>query len=178
MIKKSPKKTIAYAWFSSMFLVVIGLVIACVAAAYMGGTGIDQAFSFAAIWTMLILIIFSVFGSFIVNRFPTAIAFGFLLGSIFVLCNQMLILFAVFVDESSGNIRSNITQQRSDAKGSFAALSFFIFVLYAIVGTLLVVFRAELIVNDQVSLQVDEEPVSTSVNSVAQLAIKSADSKP
>lgn len=163
MIKSSPKPIIAVAWFSSMFLVIIGLVIACVASAYMDGSGIDQAVSFAAVWTMLILILFSIFGSFIVKKHATPIGIGFLLGSIFILCNQMLILFAVFVDKSSTSITTSNTEQRTDARGSFAAISFFIFILYASVGTLLAVFRADVFSNAEASLQPDEEFVSSSV---------------
>jgi len=77
------------------------------------------------------------------GQFRTSIAIGFLLGVIFILSNQMLILFAFFVDRA--HRKKNNSMSHSEAEKAFAAFSFMIFVIYTIFGIMLAVFRIEVI---------------------------------
>lgn len=56
--------------------------------------------------------------------------------------NQMLILFAVFVDHGKF---TGQTLEAKQAQNAFASFSFFLFLVYAIFGTMLAVFRDDII---------------------------------
>ena len=133
-----------FAWIASLLLVFIAFVVACISAAAMsqsaGGAG--KAAGFAAVWTALLLIIISIIGSFTLNRYKKALSIGLFLGIVFIMTQQMLILFALFVERSqlSGNT-SSITQSQQ----AMATFAFFLFLVYGAFGSMLAVFRHEII---------------------------------
>lgn len=90
----------------------------------------------ASIWTGLLHVLLAVLGTFVLKRFPTSFAIGFLLGFLVIMANQNLILFGVFHGYSFGNPRTNHTFSNL-ALTLFAVLSFF--------TALLVNFRKELV---------------------------------
>lgn len=72
----------------------------------------------------------------------TAMAIGFFLGLVFVLCQQLLIIFAVFVEQSQLPDQSTMDIQAYNALASF---SFLLFIIYSTFGILLAVFRDDII---------------------------------
>ena len=55
----------------------------------------------------------------------------------------MLILFAIFIDRTNSESNGNNTTVK--AENAFAAFSFIIFVIYSIFGSMLAVFRNDVI---------------------------------
>ncbi|CAM9501467.1 unnamed protein product [Phaeothamnion confervicola] len=140
---KSPQKSIAYAWFLSIILVLIAFICACAAAASQGAATSDTALGFAVVWTVLLMIVLSIGGSLVMRKYRTALAVGFFLGVVVIMSQQMLILFAIFVDhakDSSGD------QQHSYR--AFSAFAFFLFIVYGIFAWMLAVFREDIIADD------------------------------
>jgi len=122
----------------------IAFIIACVSAAQMSSSNAQagQAAGFAAVWTALLLVAISVLGTLILRRFNKALSVGVLMGVIFVMVQQMLILFAFFAE------RSTKTNQQASvvvSQQAMATFSFFIFLVYAGFGTMLAVFRVDFI---------------------------------
>jgi len=146
-----------FAWIASLLLVFIAFVVACISAAAMsqsaGGAG--KAAGFAAVWTALLLIIISIIGSFTLNRYRKALSIGLFLGIVFIMTQQMLILFALFVERSqlSGNT-SSITQSQQ----AMATFAFFLFLVYGAFGSMLAVFRHEIIELDNADAGADATP--------------------
>ena len=148
---------------------------ACIAAAKMaktggGGrtTGGGSSAGFAAVWTALLLIVISVIGTVVMRRvrselifiilnaslspfktilsqFKTAFPMGALLGVVFVMSNQMLILFVIFADHAISHESPLPIKQ---AEQAMAVFSFFLFFVYAFFGIILAVFRNEVITDD------------------------------
>jgi hypothetical protein len=106
------------------------------------GSQAGQAAGFAAVWTVLLLVAISVIGTIILRRFNKALSVGILIGIIFVMVQQMLILFAFFAERSGNTNQPNsviVSQQ------AMAVFSFFIFLVYLSFGTMLAVFRVDFI---------------------------------
>lgn len=102
----------------------------------------DQAGSFSAIWTSLILFVISTIGTLIMRRYQTPIAIGLLLGIIFILTQQMLIIFAFFVELSQDPSNSDSLRMTQEAMAVFA---FFLFFIYSVFGSLLSIFKNDII---------------------------------
>ncbi len=122
----------------------MAFIIACAAAANMKTPGGDQIAAFTAVWTVLLLVIITAFGSAILRRHQTSLAIGVLLGIMFIVCQQMLIIFAIFVERSQ-----TATDPASvSAQQAMATFSFFIFIVYGVFGTALAVYRNDIIKSD------------------------------
>ena len=69
---------------------------------------------------------------------------GFFLGVVFVMSNQMLILFAIFADRAHqvGAADGTSVQQ---AQQAMAVFSFFLFVVYGFFGGVLAIFRNDVV---------------------------------
>jgi len=145
----NPKRGITYAWLASLVLVFVAFIVACVSGSKLssGQQNNSQSFArvaaFAAIWTSILLIVISILGTVIMRRFQTPLAIGYFLGVIFIMTQQMLIIFAIFVDHARAV--KNQTLQAVQAQNAMASFSFFLFVVYAIFGTMLAVFRNDII---------------------------------
>lgn len=100
----------------------------------MGGS---RALVIAAVWTGVVHLAFSILGTFILKRFPTSFAIGFLLGLVLVLANQNLVLGGTFYSYRYGVPATN------QAYGSFAFILFFVLTLF---GGLLFQFKKHVIV--------------------------------
>jgi len=119
------------------------LIVATVAAARLSSEGTaDSVAGFAAMWTSLLLMFISVVGTIIMRRYQTALSIGFLLGVIFIMTQQMLIVFAIFAERSQDPKNSAVITQSEEAMSVFA---FFIFFVYAVCATMLAVFRDDII---------------------------------
>lgn len=118
---------------------------ACVAASKMSSKGGDGAAGFMAVWTCILLIVISVIGTVIMRRYQTALSIGFLIGIIFIMTQQMLILFAVFADQANNSGNTLVETQSQEAMAVFA---FFLFLVYAAFGSMLSVFRQDVIKQD------------------------------
>lgn len=125
-------------------LVLIAFIIACVSASQVAASGqaTGKAASFAAVWTVLLLVVVSIFGSMVFRRYARALPVGVLMGIIFVMVQQMLILFAFFAERSqqTNQLPSVIVSQQA-----MAVFAFFLFLVYGAFGSLLVVFRVDFI---------------------------------
>ena len=71
-------------------------------------------------------------------------AIGFLLGIIFIMTQQMLILFTIFVERSNSNA-STQTLAVTQSQQAMASFAWFLFMVYGIFGTMLYIFRNDLI---------------------------------
>jgi len=69
-----------------------------------------------------------------------------------ILSNQMLILFAIFIDRT--NSESNENNTIAKAENTFAAFSFIIFIIYFIFGSMLAVFRNDVIKQGEIFHQI------------------------
>ena len=108
---------------------------------------IGGAAGFAAMWTSLVLIITNV--AVVVFRrqslFP--ISSGIYIGMLFILTNQMLILFAIFADFAN-IVSAQQTAQVVATERAMAAFSFFLFLLYLIVTLITFAYRDDLVKGD------------------------------
>lgn len=156
----NPKRQMTHAWIISLVLVFVVFIVACVAASRIAsGTGdsndqaADTSASFSAIWTALLLIFISVLGTIIMRRYQTALSIGFLLGVIFIMTQQMLIIFAIFADRAQDQSASTTQIQSVEAMAVFA---FFLFFIYAVFGSMLAVFRDDIIKQEISSVDPEE----------------------
>lgn len=158
---KQPKRDITYAWVISLLLVFVAFIVACVSAAKMAKNGGGTAAAFSAVWTALLLFVISVVGTIIMRKYQTALAIGFLLGIIFVMTQQMLIIFAIFTERSKipGETQPVVASQQA-----MAVFSFFLFIVYAAFGSMLAVFRNE-IIKEEVPMSEDMEAPSAGKDS-------------
>ncbi|CAM9907907.1 unnamed protein product [Discosporangium mesarthrocarpum] len=154
---KNPQKAIAYAWFTSIVIVVIAFICACAFTAHSGGYG-SGALEFSAIWTVLLLIGLSVGGSLVMRKYRTSLAVGFFLGVVMIMSQTMLILFAIFAGRAT-------TTNDSDEPASdraFAAFCFFLFMVYSTFAGMLAVFREDIILDDTTKYEDDGVPEDAS----------------
>eukprot|EP00349_Pseudokeronopsis_sp_Brazil_P005035 CAMPEP_0202963648 /NCGR_PEP_ID=MMETSP1396-20130829/7665_1 /ASSEMBLY_ACC=CAM_ASM_000872 /TAXON_ID= /ORGANISM="Pseudokeronopsis sp., Strain Brazil" /LENGTH=114 /DNA_ID=CAMNT_0049685047 /DNA_START=304 /DNA_END=648 /DNA_ORIENTATION=- len=84
------------------------------------------------------------------RSYQTALSIGFLLGVIFIMSNQMLIIFAIFAELAGNAANSPATTSSQEAMTVFA---FFLFIVYSAFGIMLAVFRND-VIKEEV-LQVD-----------------------
>jgi len=131
----------------SQVLVFIAFIIACVSASNMSKQPTGKAAGFAGVWTVLLLVAISGLGQWVMRKGLTELSIGFFLGVLFIMVHQMLILFAIFVD------RSKIPNQDPGVVSSqqaMATFSFFLFLVYMFFGTLLGVYREDVLKKDDV----------------------------
>ena len=77
-------------------------------------------------------------------QFQAATSIGFFLGVVFVMANQMLILFAIFADRAHHvGLADGVSQLQ--AQQAMAVFSFFLFVVYGFFGSVLAIFRNEIV---------------------------------
>lgn len=161
-IFKNPKREMTYAWLISVVLVLICFIVAAVSASRIAGDNsngnsqdeaADTSASFMAIWTSLMLIVISIVGTVIMRRYQTALSIGFLLGVIFIMTQQMLIIFAIFAERTKNQ---NLTLHQQQSVEAMAVFSFFLFFIYAIFGSMLAVFRDDIIKQEISTVDPDE----------------------
>jgi len=157
------KFAITYAWLAALLLVFVAFICACVAAANMSKSRTvadaqaSQVASFAAVWTALLMVGFSVFGTIaMIKREVTPLVVGVILGVLFIMCQQMLIIFAIFVDRSKipGESMSVVASQQA-----VAVFAFFLFIVYAGFGILLATFR-DAGLSKETDVDVEEQSVN------------------
>mmetsp|Transcript_8683 Transcript_8683/g.11644 ORF Transcript_8683/g.11644 Transcript_8683/m.11644 type:complete len:100 (-) Transcript_8683:239-538(-) len=91
----------------------------------------------ASIWTAVVHFALIIIGSFVLKRFPTSFAVGFLLGFVVVVANQNLLLFVTFHSYEYGDVHSNHV---------FANLSLSLFLIFMSFACVLWNFRESLYV--------------------------------
>lgn len=69
--------------------------------------GGSKALIIAALWIGIAHLLTAGLGTFILTRFPTSFAIGFLLGVLLILANQNIIMFGTFHNYSYGNAATN-----------------------------------------------------------------------
>ena len=145
------KKVITIAWLLSLVFVVCAFIVACVAANKMASSSTTSTpAAFACIWTCLVLIVLSVLGTVIMRRFQSAISIGFFLGVVFVMSNQMLILFAIFAERSQV-IGATAGKEVQQAQQAMAVFSFFLWLVYGFFGLVLGIFRNDVVKEESLS---------------------------
>eukprot|EP01036_Dinobryon_divergens_P030245 gene30245-39456_t len=140
-----------YAWLVSLILVFVVFIVAAVAASKSASSDTSgennmvsdaPAASFTGVWTALVLIVIAIVGTVIMRRYQTSMAIGFLLGLVFIMTQQMLILFAIFVERSQ---IPNETKTFTGSQQAMAIFAWFLFLIYAAFGLMLAVFRDDVI---------------------------------
>lgn len=99
---QDPVRLVNVIWYISLVLVFVF----CITAIAFGAQNADGdesdsgAVGFAGIWTMLLAIFLAVGGTFVLRRFKTPLAVGFLLGIVVMMCVNMLVLVALLDQET------------------------------------------------------------------------------
>lgn len=117
--------------------------------------GHGKAAVFMVAWTAIVLLIVSVGGSLVLKQYRSSMSIGAFLGVIFVLFNQMLILFIVFAERSSMADQSEVAVQ---AQKALAAFSFILCAVYGSFGSCLGVFRRE-VAKQEVATHDDDDVI-------------------
>jgi hypothetical protein len=78
-------------------------------------------------------------------QYKSTLAVGLFLGVVFVMTQQMLIMFALFVERATLSTRSGLPNVAATQR-AMAVFSFFLFMIYASFGLMLYVFRNDLVV--------------------------------
>lgn len=99
--------------------------------------GASKALVIASCWTGLMHLVLAIAGTFILKRFPTSFAIGFLLGLLVIFTQQNLILFGVFGSNTYGSKRMN---------RAYGAIGFLLFSVLFIFSILLFHFKTFIIV--------------------------------
>ena len=133
------RRFVAYAWFTSILLVLASFFAAAVVADRHRGKG-TGGLGFAAVWTTILCLFISVGGTVVMRKFQTGFAIGIFLGVVTVMANQCLMMVAIF-GQWSGN-EDEDKESKKAADDTFTTFSFFLFVVYAFFASLLAVFRA------------------------------------
>lgn len=99
---QDPVRLVNVIWYLSLFFVFIF----CICAIAFGAQNDDGdeadsgAVGFAGVWTMLLAIFLGVGGTFVLRKFKTPLAVGFLLGVVTLMCVNMLVLCALLDQET------------------------------------------------------------------------------
>lgn len=97
---------------------------------------------FAAVWSMLLVLVVSAYAHRVLHTWRSPYAVGFLIGTLLMLSQMFLTMFAVFVGIVNENDDDGAME--SDA-GAMAFFSFFLFLIYALFGGLMYYYRNALI---------------------------------
>lgn len=115
---------------SHQVFVFIALILACVVASAASKAEVTtsrESMGFASFWAVFLLIGISIYGIRTMKYHQTdAAAVGMFNGTVFIMGNTMLIIFAIFVDKGLSEEDKDV----SNAMQSFGVFSFFIFVMY------------------------------------------------
>mmetsp|Transcript_18866 Transcript_18866/g.27907 ORF Transcript_18866/g.27907 Transcript_18866/m.27907 type:complete len:208 (-) Transcript_18866:92-715(-) len=133
-----PKGSVHRAWGVSLIFLVLYFILSIVEMLNLKGHNGSLALIVAAVWTGLLHLMLAILGTFILKRFPTSFALGFLIGILLVVANQNLILFGIFHGYAFGSLQTNHV---------FSSLCFTLTVVLLFFTTLLVHFRQDLVVS-------------------------------
>ena len=100
--------------------------------------GGSKALLITALWIGIAHLLLAGLGTFILKRFPTSFAVGFLLGVLLILANQNLILFGTFHNYSYGNSATNHV---------FGLTSMMLSAILLMLGLMLYHFRHKLVIS-------------------------------
>jgi uncharacterized membrane protein YkvI len=138
------KRAITYNWLLILILSVLTFIIACAAASHHNDHDGHDAITFCGVWTSIILLLLCVAGTITLRKHHNQLAVGMFMGIIFVMCSQMLIVFAVFAEHAD----QHSTVNAKDSENAMAVFSFFLFLAFTSFGGLLVAFQDEVIKYD------------------------------
>ena len=140
-VQDKPKQAITYSWFTSLLLVLIAVIVACVAGNQAGGG--SRGVAFAGMWTIILTVALSVGGTLVMRKYQTSMAIGFFLGVVLVMSQQMLIIGAIFGGEASA--KEGADDDEANADSAMSVFAFFLGTVYSVFAVLLAVFRNDLI---------------------------------
>lgn len=134
-----PKGSIIRTWALSLLLICIFLIIACWEVSRLDESGASKALKVAAGWTGITQLVLAVLGTFILKRFSTPFAIGFLIGLVLVTAQQNVLLFISFhtINHTTTNHHVNAT---------FANFALTLSMLYTFFATVLIKFREHIFV--------------------------------
>mmetsp|Transcript_18978 Transcript_18978/g.31477 ORF Transcript_18978/g.31477 Transcript_18978/m.31477 type:complete len:213 (-) Transcript_18978:160-798(-) len=132
-----PKGSVHRAWGVSLIFLVIYFILSIFEMLNLQSNGGSRALVLASIWTGILHLTLAILGTFVLKRFPTSFAIGFLVGILVVCANQNLILFGIFHGYAFGNPKTN---------HAFASLCFTLAMVLAFFTAILVHFRNDLVV--------------------------------
>lgn len=144
--------------FFSQILAVIQFIVSIAAATENNqSVGGYKSASFAAIWSMFLIIGFAVFAQRIVhnNNKNDAIWVGFLIGASGMLCQLCLMLAAVFF--TLGEAATTLGYKTAPADKAFGSFSLFNFIMYFIWTSILATSREAITESAEGSKEVEEE---------------------
>uniref|UniRef100_A0A7S2S8F1 Uncharacterized protein n=1 Tax=Eucampia antarctica TaxID=49252 RepID=A0A7S2S8F1_9STRA len=134
-----PKGSITRAWGLSLLLISLFIVIACWEVYRLEESGASNALKVAAAWTGITQLLLAGLGSFIIDRFSTPFAVGFLIGLVLVMAQQNLLLCISFhtIQHTTNNAHVNTI---------FANFAFTLSILYIFFALVLINFREHIFV--------------------------------
>lgn len=99
---QDPVRLINVMWYTSLFLAFVFMICAIAFGSQNddGDASDSGAVGFAAVWTMLLVIAMGVGGTFVLRKFKTPLAVGFLLGVVIMMAVNMLVLTALLDQEN------------------------------------------------------------------------------
>jgi len=151
----TPRLMITITWFLASILVLVAFIVGAVVASELPGGRDSGALQFAAVFSTLLYMFVTVVGTLILRKYKTPLAIGVFIGFVFALANLCLILSAIF-----GNLADVVDDDdESRPYEAFTVFQFFLFIVYSIFGTMLCVFRSDLILIGQ-QMQYDQDSIS------------------
>jgi len=142
-----PEKQITYAWVLCLIFVFAFCICAIAMAANNDAAGEyhSKSHGFAVIWSMLLVILLSVGGTLVMQRFRTPLAVGFLLGVTVMMSINMFSLCILFAG-AAHYIRDPKDPAKSSDEAA-AAFAFFLFLSYGAFSVVLALHRNQMLEN-------------------------------
>jgi hypothetical protein len=113
----------------------------------MKDSGSARISGFVGMWTVIWLIAMCAQGFHIINKNKTKMYVGILLGVTFIIAQQLLIVFAIFVER--GQLVSSSNQGVKSSAEAMAAFCFLMFLGFSLSGMFIYMFRAHVIKVEQ-----------------------------
>uniref|UniRef100_A0A7S1CYB0 Uncharacterized protein n=1 Tax=Cyclophora tenuis TaxID=216820 RepID=A0A7S1CYB0_CYCTE len=131
-----PKGSVHRAWGLCLLFLILQIIVAVIELINLRQG--SKSLLLAVIWSGLLHLVLAVLGTFILRRFSTLFALGFLLGFLLVVTNQNLILFCCFQDRMFGSPVNPKTNR------AFSIVALILVIVLTFFTTLLARFRQDL----------------------------------
>jgi hypothetical protein len=136
-----PKQAITYNWAFILILSLITFIVACSSAAQDADHDGHGAISFAGVWSSIVLLILGGLGTVTLRTHHNHLAIGIFGGIIFIMCSQMLIVFALYAEHA----HKFVSEGHADAENAMCVFTFLLFLAFASFGGMLVAFQDDVI---------------------------------
>jgi len=135
--RREGKLALKHMWFVVLLFAIVQVIVSIAVAATNSKTGGYKSASFAAIWSMFLVIGFTTVGGQIVfGGKSTELLVGFMIGVAFMLCELFFVLMVAFFILGAEAAHNQYVSANSDkAYGAFSLLNMIIYFVWAIILT-------------------------------------------